>query len=119
MGSDEQGILHPQIAPKVNPNPLQKPGTDELLRRGTTGGPDDPGDRIFIADTKTLRHLLEVAQASPLGQAQIPRCGIQVDLHQRRDGSRYEVWRLVGGKPKPVPLPPIGEALLRGGTIIG
>lgn len=116
MSDDKDTRLHPLHAPKVNSNPLQQPGKDELIRRSTMMGPDDPGDRWFFLDTGTLRELLKVAEASPMMQARVPRCGLQVDLYRRRDGSQYEVWRVIGGKPSAVPLPPVAEALMKGGV---
>lgn len=104
--------LHPSIAPRVNRNPLQAPGQDEKLRRVTVGGPDEPGDRAFYLDTGTLQHLLDVAHSTPTGQVMIPLAGLQVDVCRRRDGSIYEVWRVVGADPRPVPLLP----LLRSGV---
>jgi hypothetical protein len=99
-------MLGQRIAPIVNPNPLQRPGRDTLLRRTSIGGLEQPADRWFIADAKTLERLLLLARSSPTGQARIPRCGVQVDLCRRRDGSTYEVWRIIGGEPEPEPLPP-------------
>ena len=110
-------MLGGRTAPVVNPNPLQRAGSDQLLKREQIGGLEQPADRWFIADAKTLELMLDIARASPTQQVRIPRCGIQVDTCGRRDGSQYEVWRLVGGRPEPEPLPPAVQGLIRGGAV--
>lgn len=106
MADDDVSFLHPRVAPRVNSKPLQRPGADKIVRSTTMLGPDVHGDRSLHLGVETLERLLELARSSPVRQVVIPRCGVQIDLRERPDGHRYEVWRIVGGQPKPEPMSP-------------
>ena len=101
---DASDLLHPKIAPQVNHSPLQRGNTDTLLRSATLGGPDKPGDRRVYLSSAMLSKLLEIARSSPMGRVQVDGAGVRVDLYEA-GGHQYEVWTLIGGTPKPEPLP--------------
>lgn len=111
--------LDPHSALTVNANPLQRPGTDTLLRTSTVGGPDLPGDRRVFLSARLLDDLLQRAKASPTLRVQIDHAGVRVDLYRQPDGHQYEVWTLIGAPPRAESMPAVIQALVNGGTIGG
>ena len=108
------GPLDPRNVLTVNRSPLQRPGGDKLLRTAVTGGPSKGGDRRVYLSVDLLAQLLEVARSSTMRRVQVDRAGVRVDLYQRPDGHRYEVWTLVGCKPRPEDLPAGVQQLVDG-----
>lgn len=98
-------ILDPRNVLKVNATPVQRPGTDLMLRTATLGGPDKPGDRRVYLSAKLLAQMLDIARTSSMGRVQIDSAGLRVDLYQAGDGHQYEVWTLIGAPPKPEQMP--------------
>ena len=104
-------ILDPKEVMVVNRSPLQRPGLDTLIRTATTGGPELGGDRRVYLSSQLLGQLLEVARSSSMGRVQVNQAGVRVDLYERPDGHRYEVWTLIGATPEPEPMPSALRAL--------
>lgn len=98
-------LFDPARVIAVNERPLQMPGLDTLLRTAVLAGPDVGGDRRVFLSRELLAQCLAVAEASPVGRAQIDQAGLRVDLYRDASGHEYEVWTLVGRGPRPEPLP--------------
>lgn len=98
-------LFDPRSIISVNENPEQRPGFDRCLRSVVVAGPDVPGDRWAYLSVKLLTECLAIARASATRRARIARVGVRIDLYQRKNGTTYEVWTLVGADPKPEPLP--------------
>lgn len=83
--------------------PLQRgPGFPEVLRDFEVGGPEDPADRRLILDSKTLRHLLDLAETSPSGRVVLHHIGLRVQvLEDQPSGHRWENVSLIGTEAKP------------------
>jgi len=83
--------------------PLQKgPSFPEVIRDFEVGGPEDPADRRLILDSKTLRHLLDIAEGTPTGRVVLHQIGLRVQVLQERDGGhRWENVTLIGTEAKP------------------
>jgi len=94
--------LDPKYQLKINHNPLQRPQQDELLRETVFGGPEAGRDVRLYLDAKTLEHLLGVARSAACQTAFVGRAGICIQVYKSSNGHCYEVWRIVGDKPKPV-----------------
>lgn len=97
--------LNPRHVLKVNESPLQRAGTDVLVKTAVAGGPEHAGDRRMFLSARLLRDLLAVAEASPTQRLQVDRAGVRVDLYRRADGHTYEVWTFIGAEVRPEPLP--------------
>jgi len=98
-------LFDPARIVAINERPLQTPGRDVLLRTAVLAGPDVGGDRRVFLSREVLSHCLSVAEASPVGRAQLDQAGLRVDLYRDASGHEYEVWTLVGRGPRPEPLP--------------
>lgn len=92
------------VMPRVNANPLQRPG-HTLLRSSRVGGPTERGDRRMYLHSSMLGKLLEVARSSPTSQVQLNSVGILVELYQEPNGHTYEVWTFESNPPRPEQLP--------------
>lgn len=79
---------------------LHQPGRDPCLRDVVYGGPQDPTDRRLILDTRTLRAMLEVAEASATGRVVIHSVGIRVRQHRAAGGHLYEIAYIEGRAPE-------------------
>jgi hypothetical protein len=99
------GLLGTRQALTVNARPLQRPGQDVLLRTAVVGGPDKEGDRRVYLTATLLGTLLDVARSSGLQRVLVDRAGVRVDLYRSATGHEYEVWTLIGGAPRPEPIP--------------
>jgi len=108
MPDNDLNILAPEVQQRINTNPIQRAGKHRLVREayvpGDVGGGDD---RQMLLDVKTLEHLLDVARESKMSRAMIPCCRLKVQLWQRENGTTYETWTILGGKPRPEPLPSV------------
>lgn len=105
MPKDDGGILDPHNVMEVNRSPMQRPGMDKLLRTAVVGGPNQGGDRRCYLSTRLLSQLLEVSRSSIMQRVVVDGAGVRVDLYVDPSGHKYEVWTLVGAKPRPEPLP--------------
>lgn len=89
---------------EINRSPIQRPGYDPIVHTVTLGGPDDPKDRSMYISIKMLTKMLDVARSTPMRRAQMARVGIRVDIYQKPNGHRYEVWSIIGVlRPEPTP----------------
>ena len=86
---------------RVNNNPLQAAGRDELVREAEFGGPGSDRDSRFYFDRKELEQLLEISKSSVSGRVIIQRAGVKVRLYRAPSGHLYESWHLIGAKAVP------------------
>ena len=94
--------LDPKYQLKVKNKPLQDPGKDEILRETVFGGPNTGRDVRLYLDVKTLEYLMNVARSSNMQTCMIGRAGICIQVYKSNGGHVYEVWKIIGDKPKPV-----------------
>lgn len=99
------GLFDPRLVLEVNDSPVQRPTRDRLLKSAVVGGPSMPGDRRIYLSRELLGRVLDVARASLMGRALLDHAGVRVDLYERPDGHRYEIWTLIGIGPKPEQVP--------------
>lgn len=111
-----QGRERVTAMPKVNTNPVQRPGGHKLVRSARLGGPAEPGDRRLYLHASHLGRLLDIARSSPTMQVEMRKVGLRVDLYEDEHGHRYEVWAFESVEPRPEQ-PPDGVAAFfeRGG----
>lgn len=85
-----------------NPRPLQYgPNYPEVVSEVTIGGPEDPADRRLVLDADTLRHLLNLANASLTNRVVLHHLGLKVQvLRDPATGHRWEHLTLIGSEPK-------------------
>jgi len=86
---------------RVNNNPLQAAGRDELMREAEFGGPASSRDSRFYFDRKELEQLLEICKSSVSGRVIIHHAGVKVRLYRSGSGHMYEAWHLIGSKAVP------------------
>ena len=105
MAGDDSsaGEFNPRNLIESNFNPLQIPGRDRLVSSSTVGGPDMSGDRRVYLSIGMLEELVRIAGQSSMRRAMLVQAGVKVDLYERPDGHRYEVWTLIGRGPMPEP----------------
>jgi len=104
-GDDDFNMLDPKNVLKVNVSPVQRPGTDRLIRTAIVGGPEKEGDRRVYLSVELLTKFLEVARSSPMRRVEVTRAGVRVDLYLQASGHQYETWTLIGANPKPEQVP--------------
>ena len=104
-GDDDFNILDPKNVLKINVSPVQRPGTDRLIRTAVVGGPNKEGDRRVYLSVELLKNLLEIARSSPMRRCEVTRAGVRVDLYLTPNGHQYEVWTLIGANPRPEQVP--------------
>jgi len=95
-------------APIVNVNlsPVQRAGYPTRLRRVEYGGPVAGMDVRLLMDRHVLRALLDVANRSTMGRAQVDGTALLVETRVGGDRRSYEVWTLLTGRPcRPEPSP--------------
>jgi hypothetical protein len=74
--------------------PLQRPGSDEVLRKDKITNPGV--DRRLFLDRAMLRKLLDMAESSITGRVVLHGAELTVELLKGKDGNVYESWTISG-----------------------
>lgn len=83
-------------------SPLQlDSGDHRRVHTITYGGPSAGLDTRMFVTGDMLADLKKVVDQSLVGMATLPCVGLQIDIYEKPDGSKYEVWQFISRPPVP------------------